>query len=97
MSISNIHKHFLEYTHTHIYVQTHTVDSCYFLCKAFLPLLKKGKNACVVNISSAAGLTSTGTGAIYAMTKVCMRAMCVCVCFFFMHSIHDIFFHLIKK
>ena len=48
------------------------VESCYFLSKALYPLLQQGKSPAVVNISSAAGLTSTGTGAIYGMTKAAM-------------------------
>jgi len=48
------------------------LDSCYFLCQAAMPLLKQSPGSCVVNISSAAGLTSTGTGAIYGMTKAAM-------------------------
>jgi len=50
------------------------VDSCYFLCKAFLPALKASKG-CVVNVGSVAGLCSSGTGTCYAMTKGAMTAM----------------------
>lgn len=51
---------------------TTNVDSAFFLCKAFYPALVLGTKAAVVNVSSAAGLTSTGTGAIYGMTKAAM-------------------------
>ncbi len=55
------------------------VDSCFFLCKSLEPQLRRaataaaaGTTASVVNISSAAGLFSSGTGSIYAMTKAAM-------------------------
>jgi Tropinone reductase 1 len=50
------------------------VDSCFFLCKDFLPMLRKGNSPAVVNVSSAAGCNSSGTGAVYAMTKVRWRS-----------------------
>lgn len=57
-------------------MMTTNVDSCYFLCKALHPFLLKGAKkadyAAVVNISSTAGVTSTGTGAVYAMSKAAM-------------------------
>jgi len=49
------------------------VDSTYFLCKHFLPLLQKaqseGGGASIVNVASAAGVQSSGTGAAYGMSK----------------------------
>lgn len=49
------------------------VDAVYFLCRRSLPLLKKaaatGGDATVVNVSSAAGVRSSGTGAAYGMGK----------------------------
>jgi Tropinone reductase 1 len=48
------------------------VDSCYFLCKGLYQALLKGNSATVVNVSSAAGLVSSGTGAVYGMTKAAM-------------------------
>jgi Tropinone reductase 1 len=47
-------------------------SSCFFLCQAFQPLLEKGRSPTVVNVSSVAGVTSSGTGAPYAMTKAAM-------------------------
>jgi Tropinone reductase 1 len=44
------------------------VDSTYFLCKDLLPLLKTG-SASVVNVASAAGVQSSGTGAAYGLSK----------------------------
>lgn len=49
--------------------------SCFFLCQAFQPLLERGRAACVVNVSSVAGVTSTGTGAPYAMTKAAIAQL----------------------
>lgn len=46
--------------------------SCFFLCQAFQPLLEKGRSPCVVNVASVAGVTSSGTGAPYAMSKAAM-------------------------
>jgi hypothetical protein len=45
------------------------MDGSYFLCKMAHPLLTKGTRPCIVNVSSVAGVGSTGTGAIYAMSK----------------------------
>jgi Tropinone reductase 1 len=45
------------------------VDSTYFLCQNLLPLLKKSGNASVVNVASAAGVQSSGTGAAYGLSK----------------------------
>ena len=49
------------------------VDSVYFLCKMLESSLREtaetGCGACVVNVSSMAGLYSSGTGAVYGMTK----------------------------
>lgn len=47
------------------------VDSCFFLCKNLAPLLKKAKGS-IVNVASVAGIRSSGTGTIYAMSKGAM-------------------------
>ena len=49
--------------------------SAYYMCKACLPLLRKSKCASIVNVASLAGLRSSGTGVIYAMTKAAMIHM----------------------
>ena len=54
------------------------LDSCYFLCKLMMPLLQSTPRSCVVNISSAAGITSTGTGAIYGMVTAVPPAARAC-------------------
>ena len=43
------------------------LDSAYFLCRDVFPLLRKGSS--IVNVSSAAGVQSSGTGVCYAMSK----------------------------
>ena len=52
------------------------VDSTYFLCKAFETMLKNASSttsrkggATVVNVASAAGVQSSGTGAAYGLSK----------------------------
>lgn len=70
----NIRKSVMEQTaeEYHSIMKTN-VDSVYFLCKDLLPLLKKtGTSTCaasVVNVASAAGVQSSGTGAAYGMSK----------------------------
>lgn len=49
--------------------------SAYFLCKMCLPLLRQSTHASVVNVASLAGVRSSGTGVIYAMTKAAMIHM----------------------
>lgn len=51
------------------------MSSVFFLCQAFRPFLDRGTGKSVVNVSSAAGVRSTGTGAIYAMTKAAMNQL----------------------
>jgi Tropinone reductase 1 len=48
------------------------LHSAFNLCKLTYPLLKKSGDACVVNISSVAGLTHIRTGAPYGMTKAAL-------------------------
>lgn len=46
------------------------VDSAYFLSRNLLPLLKRASDgASVVNVASAAGVQSSGTGAAYGASK----------------------------
>lgn len=45
------------------------MDGTYFMCKLAHPLLTKGTKPCIINVASVAGVGSTGTGAIYAMSK----------------------------
>jgi len=69
----NVRRRMIDATETdYRTIMATNVDSCFFLSQAVLPGLRASPFASVVNISSAAGLTSTGTGAIYAMTKAAM-------------------------
>merc|ERR1712228_855449 len=47
-------------------------DSCWYLCKLFKNSLQASPRGCVVNVASVAGVTSTGTGSVYAMSKAAM-------------------------
>ena len=49
------------------------VDSAYFLCRLFADLL--GDGSTIVNVSSAAGVQSSGTGAAYGMSKAAMNQL----------------------
>ena len=49
--------------------------SAFFLCTQCLPLLRESSQASVVNVSSLAGIRSSGTGVVYAMTKAAMVHM----------------------
>lgn len=48
------------------------LDSAWYLCKLFKPMLEESSKAVVVNVSSVAGVLSTGTGSVYAMSKAAM-------------------------
>ncbi|CAE7407656.1 unnamed protein product [Symbiodinium natans] len=70
---TNVRKPIQEATEEEYYNMMRTnIDSCWFLCKMFKPMLERSSRASVVNISSAAGVRSTGTGSVYAMTKAAM-------------------------
>jgi len=60
----------------HLMVRTNQ-DSAYLMCKRCLPLLRHAdaRLPSVVNVASAAGVRSTGTGVAYAMTKAAMVHM----------------------
>lgn len=47
------------------------VDSAYFLCRLFSDLFEAGST--IVNVSSAAGVQSSGTGAVYGMSKAAIN------------------------
>ncbi len=51
------------------------MTGAFFLCKACLPLLRKSDYASVVNVTSLAGMRSSGTGVVYAMTKAAVNHM----------------------
>jgi Tropinone reductase 1 len=72
----NVRKPILEQTpeeyHTMFSVN---VDAAYFLCRMFADLLADDGTATVVNVSSAAGVQSSGTGAAYGMTKAALNQL----------------------
>ncbi len=55
-------------------------DSAFFLCQQFLPMLRRSSAASVINVASVAGVRSTGTGVLYAMTKVNFRRLAAPSC-----------------
>jgi Tropinone reductase 1 len=69
----NVRKTILEQTpeEYHDMVRTN-VDAAYFLCRMFSNLFVEG-NSTIVNVSSAAGVQSSGTGAAYGMTKAAIN------------------------
>ena len=56
------------------------VDSAYFLCKELQGMLSSGGGGVVVNVASAAGIVSSGTGAIYGMTKGAIISLTKILC-----------------
>lgn len=69
----NIRKTVLEQTEEeyHNIIKTN-VDAAYFLCRMFYPHFVKD-GATIVNVSSAAGVQSSGTGAAYGMSKAALN------------------------
>mmetsp|Transcript_14113 Transcript_14113/g.30748 ORF Transcript_14113/g.30748 Transcript_14113/m.30748 type:complete len:269 (-) Transcript_14113:55-861(-) len=51
------------------------VDSTYFVSKLCLDLFDTGSGATIVNVSSAAGVQSSGTGAAYGASKAAMNQL----------------------
>jgi tropinone reductase I len=49
------------------------VDSAYFLCRLFADCFVEDGSATIVNVSSAAGVQSSGTGAAYGMSKAALN------------------------
>lgn len=78
----NIRKPMMEQTDEEYHTIMRTnVDSAYFVSKLFLPLLEAARGAAIVNVSSAAGIQSSGTGVAYGMSKAAINQMtrsCAC-------------------
>ena len=69
----NVRKTILEQTPEEYHAMVRTnVDAAYFLCRMFSNLFVEG-NSTIVNVSSAAGVQSSGTGAAYGMTKAAIN------------------------
>ena len=80
----NVRKAITQQTSEEYYnIMRTNIDSAYFLCQLFLPLLENGVSGSrddhyygsVVNVSSAAGIQSSGTGTAYAMSKAALNQM----------------------
>ena len=76
----NIRKDIVEQTAEEYNLMMRTnVDAAYFLCKGLQGALAKAAekrgSAAVVNVTSAAGVGSTGTGAVYGMAKAALIQM----------------------
>lgn len=76
----NIRKDIVEQTAEEYNLMMRTnVDAAYFLCKGLKSVLaqaaEKRGGAAVVNVTSAAGVRSTGTGAVYGMAKAALIQM----------------------
>lgn len=73
----NIRKSLLEQTEDEYVSITRTnLDSAYFLSRLFSDLLddkSKGGGSTIVNVSSAAGIQSSGTGAAYGLSKAALN------------------------
>ena len=69
----NIRKGVLEQTEDEYdSIMKTNVDAAYFLCRMFHDMLVKD-GATIVNVSSAAGVQSSGTGAAYGMSKAALN------------------------
>jgi len=73
---TNIRKKSVEYSaEEYDKIMNTNLKASFELTKNLYPLLKKSKDASVVNIASVSGLGSTSSGVIYAMTKAAMIQM----------------------
>lgn len=69
----NVRKNVLEQTEEEYHAMVRTnIDSSYFLCRQFSDLFDQ-HGATIVNVSSAAGTQSSGTGAAYGLTKAAVN------------------------
>ena len=78
----NVRKPMTEQTAEEYYnIMRTNIDSAYFLCQLCLPLLEQvtrnspSDSAAIVNVSSAAGVQSSGTGVAYGMSKAALNQM----------------------
>ena len=68
----NVRKSIIEQTQEeYTSIMRTNVDAAYFLSKACLPLLQRGST--IVNVSSAAGVQSSGTGIAYGISKAAVN------------------------
>ena len=70
----NVRKPIMEQTADDYHTIMNTnVDAAYFLCRLFKPLFATTEGATIVNVSSAAGIQSSGTGAAYGISKAALN------------------------
>lgn len=70
---TNIRKPILEQTEEEYHTMMKTnVEPAYFLCRMFSDVFDE-EGATIVNVSSAAGVQSSGTGAVYGMSKAALN------------------------
>lgn len=71
----NIRKPILEQTiEEYEMIQSTNIDATYYLCRELYPYLRRN-TASIVNVSSAAGIQSSGTGIAYAMSKAAINQL----------------------
>jgi Tropinone reductase 1 len=72
----NVRQNMLEQTEEEYHAIMRTnMDTAYFVCKLFFELLDKDDGATIVNVSSAAGVQSSGTGIAYSMSKAALNQL----------------------
>ncbi|KAG7349173.1 enoyl-acyl carrier protein reductase [Nitzschia inconspicua] len=70
----NVRKPILEQTPDEYHTMMKTnMDAVYFLCRLFADVFVTDGTATIVNVSSAAGVQSSGTGAAYGMSKAALN------------------------
>ncbi|KAK7290139.1 hypothetical protein RIF29_04350 [Crotalaria pallida] len=73
---NNFRKPTVEYTaEDYSELMTVNLDSAFHLCQLAHPLLKASGNGSIVFISSVAGVTSLGTGSVYAASKAAINQL----------------------
>ncbi|KAK7379297.1 hypothetical protein VNO80_04754 [Phaseolus coccineus] len=73
---TNFRKPTIEYSaEEYSQLMTVNLDSSFHLCQLAYPLLKASGKGCIVFLSSVAGVTSMGTGSVYAASKAAINQL----------------------
>ncbi|KAL9332553.1 hypothetical protein ACSQ67_002163 [Phaseolus vulgaris] len=73
---TNFRKPTIEYSgEEYSQLMTVNLDSSFHLCQLAYPLLKASEKGCIVFLSSVAGVTSMGTGSVYAASKAAINQL----------------------
>ncbi|KOM39170.1 hypothetical protein LR48_Vigan03g255200 [Vigna angularis] len=73
---TNLRKPTIEYSaEEYSELMTVNLDSSFNLCQLAYPLLKASGKGCIVFLSSVAGVTSMGTGSVYAASKAAINQL----------------------